>query len=54
MAPHIPSPVPKKRQKPTYLRSGKRVSAQRMALIPPMTSSFEGAGPLADQMPLST
>lgn len=38
----------------TYLRRGSNVSAQRIALIPPITSSFEGTGPVAGQMPLRT
>ena len=38
----------------TYLQNGRRVKDQIMALIHPMTSSFGGAGPDDDQMPLST
>lgn len=38
----------------TYLQNGRRVKDQMIALIHPMISSFGGAGPDDDQMPLST
>ena len=38
----------------TYLTSGINVMAQMIALIAPITSSFEGAGPSAAQIPFKT
>lgn len=38
----------------TYLRRGRNVRDQIMALIPPMTSSLGGTGPDVGQMPLRT
>ena len=36
----------------TYLMSGSNVKAQIIALMPPMTSSVEGTGPVAGHNPL--
>ena len=36
----------------TYLHRGSRVNAQIIALMPPMTSSFGGTGPVAGHKPL--
>jgi hypothetical protein len=38
----------------TYFNNGRMVRDQKMALIPPITSSFEGTGPLAGQIPFKT
>lgn len=38
----------------TYLIRGTSVKDQMIALIPPIMSSSEGAGPLEGQMPLRT
>lgn len=38
----------------TYLMSGIKVSAQMIALIPPIISSSDGASPLGDQIPFKT
>lgn len=37
----------------TYLIKGSNVKAQMIALIPPMTSSAEGAGPVAGHKPFT-
>lgn len=34
--------------------SGRIVNDQKMALTPPITSSWEGTGPVGDQMPFKT
>ena len=38
----------------TYFNSGISVMAHMIALIPPITSSLDGAGPLAAQIPFKT
>lgn len=39
--------------KRTYLHKGKSVKAHMIALIPPITSSFGGTGPLEGHSPFS-
>ena len=38
----------------TYLSNGNKVRDQMMALMPPITSSFEGTGPSEGQIPFKT
>ena len=39
---------------PTYFISGKMVNAQMIALMPPITSSFDGTEPVEGHIPFST